>query len=137
MAARSTARASRRASAPCGTARETRSARRAPGEDRRARRVRARRASSSGEPQGRCQAALVAGSGIEVPHEEQRRALIDPLEATLGERYGLDRTPAELGRRAPLQLSLHGRPLVDHRHRYAAGLVVCAAEFWAFSEIEI
>src|SRR5439155_22810016 len=129
--------ASRAARARRDTGRETPPAPPAPGAGRPARTGPDRRASSARQGHRRLERPFLAGGDVQAPYQQERGALIDPLEAALGERHRLDRTPAELRSGAPPKARLDGGPLVDQGHRREVRRASRAAERGPGREVEI
>src|SRR4030095_3006133 len=96
--AAATSEASRGARAPRDTGPGIRPGPRPRDADRSARIRMDRRASSPGYRQRGLEYSLLVGTDIEGPHQQERGALVDALEAALRERHRLDRTPGELRR---------------------------------------
>src|SRR5262245_29600198 len=84
--------------------------------------------SSAGERQRDGELVRLVGAARETPHEQERDALVDALEAALGDRDGLDGPPRQLGARAPLEPGVDAGPFVHERHPEAPRLAARAAE---------
>src|SRR5216117_2470651 len=74
--------------------------------------------------------ARLASAEPDRPDDEDRRPLVDPLEAGLGHRHGLDRAPCELGGGRPREARAYANPFVDEGHARRVPLAACAAERW-------
>src|SRR5262249_34089464 len=122
---------------PCGTGRETSRGRRGRDGRRLVRRWRRRPASACARRESRREFPLIRGYVVETPDQQKSGPLIDALEAGLRNRNGLDRSPGDLGTRAPVELGLDADPLVDQRQTRQLRLAAHTAWRRTSREVEI